>query len=398
MLIQFEIIPDRSAGGPQEGASTGVDMTRMPFGVRLLVNSRPMSDALQRLLDLELGEGEMLVLTHDNPDPDSLASAAGMKLLLERKMGVSTTVAYSGIIGRAENRAMVKLLHMNLKHVSDISLEDFRYVAIIDAQPHTGNSALPPDRHPDVVVDHHPLREQTKLSRFVDVREKLGASATIVTQYLRKAGVPIPRDLATGLLYGIRSETQDLGREAAEEDFDAYVYLFHLADTQKLAAISMPSLEPMYFTQLAHALDSLKFSDHVTVSHLDDVMDPDSVPELADYTVRMEGIVWSLVTGLYEGNIYLSIRSNDPAANAGELMQKLLDGLGRGGGHGMRGGGKIDLAEAAESVESIEATLAERFLALTGFPEEELLPLRTHPRGQIKPADVAREAEVEARK
>jgi nanoRNase/pAp phosphatase (c-di-AMP/oligoRNAs hydrolase) len=345
-----------------------------------------MSDALQRLLDLELGEGEMLVLTHDNPDPDSLASAAGMKLLLERKMGVSTTVAYSGIIGRAENRAMVKLLHMNLKHVSDLSLDDFRYVAIIDAQPHTGNSVLPPDRFPDIVVDHHPLREQTKKARFVDVREKLGASATIVTQYLRKAGVPIPRDLATGLLYGIRSETQDLGREAAEEDFDAYVYLFHLADTQKLAAISMPSLEPMYFTQLAHALDAMKMSDHVTIAHLESVMDPDSVPELADYTVRMEGIMWSLVTGQYERNIYLSIRSNDPAANAGEMMIQLLEGLGRGGGHGMRGGGKIDLTKVSGSLESIQQSLADRFLELTGYPGEELIPLRLHPRGQIKPA------------
>ena len=77
----------------------------------------------------------------------------------------------------------------------------------------------------------------------------------------------------------------------------------------------MPSLEPMYFTQLAHALDSMKMSDHVTISHLEHVMDPDSVPELADYMVRMAGVMWSLVTGQYESSLYLSIRSTDPAAN-----------------------------------------------------------------------------------
>lgn len=345
-----------------------------------------MNESLRRLLELDLGEGPLLVLTHDNPDPDSIASAAGIALLLERTRGLEVTVGYSGIIGRAENRAMVETLDLGIRHISELDLANFRHFALIDAQPNTGNSVVPDDRVPDIVIDHHPLREATRAARFYDVREALGASATIVTGYLKDAGIEIPRDLATALLYGIRSETQDLGREAADDDFDAYIYLFHLADTRKLAAISKPSLDPRYFTQLAMALDSMFVGEHVSVCQLDHVMDPDFVPEMADFAVRCSGLRWSLVTGQYAHRLHLSVRSNEVDANAGELMQALLHGLGRGGGHGMRGGGNIDLTTAGTSLVELQATLRERFLELTGFAGETLIPMRVHPKGQIEPA------------
>ncbi|MBI2215026.1 MAG: DHH family phosphoesterase [Acidobacteria bacterium] len=344
-----------------------------------------MNDPLRRLLALDLGRGPLLVLTHDNPDPDSIASAAGLALLLSEVRGIDATVGYSGIIGRAENRAMVEMLHLPVRHIAELDLDGYQHFALIDAQPNTGNSVVDDGHIPDIVIDHHPLREATRRARFFDVREALGASATIVTGYLREAGIAIPRDLATALLYGIRSETQDLGREASDDDFDAYIYLFHLADTQKLAAISRPALDPRYFTQLATALDSLMVGERVSVCQLDNVMDPDFVPEMADFAVRLTGIEWSLVTGQYAHRLHLSIRSNVIEANAGELMQLLLEGLGRGGGHGMRGGGNIDLTTVELTLHELQERLCERFLRLTGRDAETLVPMRAHPRGRIEP-------------
>ncbi len=348
-----------------------------------------MSESLRRLLALDLGDGPVLVLTHDNPDPDSIASAAGIALLLEKTRGLDVTVGYSGIIGRAENRAMVESLDLGIRHISELDLASFRHFALIDAQPHTGNSVVPENRIPDIVIDHHPLREATRFARFYDVREALGASATIVTGYLKDAGVEIPHDLATALLYGIRSETQDLGREASDDDFDAYIFLFHLADTRKLAAISKPALDPRYFTQLATALEALMVGEHVSVCQLDHVMDPDFVPEMADFAVRIAGLRWSLVTGQYAHRLHVSIRSNEVEANAGELMQELLLELGRGGGHGMRGGGNIDLTTVGASLAEIQTTLRDRFLELTGFVGETLISMREHPKGQIEPAEIS---------
>jgi nanoRNase/pAp phosphatase (c-di-AMP/oligoRNAs hydrolase) len=324
---------------------------------------------------LPLDRGRLVILTHDNPDPDTIASAAALRLLLEKTRGVDSEVVYSGIIGRAENRAMVELLHLPMKHFSQVDLSEYGHIALIDAQPATGNNVFPEDRIIDIVIDHHPLRQATTRARLYDVRSELGASATLMTQYLRGAQIEIPQDLATALLYGIRSETQDLGREVADEDLEAYQYLFPLSDPGKLAAISRPQLPRSYYAQLAVALDRIEVGSRISVCGLGDVIDPDFVPEMADLTVRMEGMLWSFAYGSYNERLYLSIRSSDPHAEAGAVMQSILSGIGRGGGHGMRAGGNIDLRNS-RPLRELEQEIRKRFLHAVGARDERLTRLR----------------------
>ncbi|MBW3670363.1 MAG: hypothetical protein KY432_01685 [Acidobacteria bacterium] len=75
-----------------------------------------MKEKLEELLNLPL-DGKLLIFTHDNPDPDSIASAAAMAHLLREKRGTDATLAYSGIVGRAENRAMVEQLDFRIQHL-----------------------------------------------------------------------------------------------------------------------------------------------------------------------------------------------------------------------------------------------------------------------------------------
>lgn len=325
-----------------------------------------MRASLERLLELPLDEGRLLILTHHNPDPDCLASSAAMRYLFKKKRGIDATAAYSGIIGRAENRAMVRLLELDFPHINDLDFDDFRYIALIDAQPRTGNTAVPEDRNVDIVIDHHPIRDSTLGVSFYEVIEELGATATLLTEYLRIARLKIPRDLATALLYAIRSETQDLGREVSEHDLIAYEHLVPRADRALLAAISSPTLERHYFSQLANALENLLVGTSTAVCPMGPVRDPDFVPEMADLIVRMEGIRWALAWGTFEDRIYLSIRTNEPDVNAGEVMQQILEGIGKGGGHGMRAGGAIELESSTDLSAPVADKLIRRFLERVG--------------------------------
>ena len=163
-----------------------------------------------------------LVLTHDNPDPDALASAAALALVLRRRFKRRVTVAYGGMIGRAENREMVRALRLELSHLQHLKRADYRRFALVDCQPWTGNSQLPKEVVPDLVFDHHPLRKATLAARFVDVRPRYGATATILAEYLEESGLEPPPGLATAMVYAIRSETQEFGREAAGPDHAAF--------------------------------------------------------------------------------------------------------------------------------------------------------------------------------
>ncbi len=320
---------------------------------------RHMTTPLERLLALPLDEGRLLIMTHDNPDPDSLASACALAHLLRERRGLDPVVAYTGVIGRAENRAMMEQLDLPVVHLDTLVDSEFHHFALVDAQPFTGNNTLPDDINVDIVIDHHPLRSTTRTARFFDVRDEVGASASILTLYLREAEVPIPRDLATALLYGIRSETADLAGETAAEDVAAYRTLLESADPALLGAIARPRLRREYYDQLSRALGGIETNARLAYAWLGNVTDADFVPEFADLIVRMEEIDWSLVCGELDDIIYLSIRSNVIEAEAGTLMQEILDGHGQGGGHGTRAGGRIPLDRSTNGSE-IGARMRER--------------------------------------
>ena len=76
--------------------------------------------------------GRWLVLTHDNPDPDAIASAVALTRVLRGALGRSATAAYGGIIGRAENQEMVRILRLNLSHVRHLQLKHFAHFALVD--------------------------------------------------------------------------------------------------------------------------------------------------------------------------------------------------------------------------------------------------------------------------
>src|SRR5512146_1938718 len=67
---------------------------------------------LERLIQYARGHHRALILTHDNPDPDSIASAVALAYILEHMAGIQAVVAYGGIVGRAENRAMIRVLKL----------------------------------------------------------------------------------------------------------------------------------------------------------------------------------------------------------------------------------------------------------------------------------------------
>ena len=79
-----------------------------------------------------------------------------------------------------------------------------------------------------------------------------------------------------------------------------------------------------------------------------------------------------LVYGGYSQEMYLSIRSVSDDLNAGQMMKRILEGVGTGGGHSNMAGGKIsDLPEGAESMSRLQALLTERFLNELGLADSE---------------------------
>lgn len=287
------------------------------------------------------GSNHVLILPHDNPDPDAIASSWGLSYLLRKKLGVSSTTAYSGLIGRAENRALVNVLKIPLVPFSPFLLLKNDPVIMVDCQPYTGNSSLPKDVVPDIIIDHHPLRKTTKFKQWAHIREQTGATSSLVVSSFRDLRLLIPKKLATALFYAIRSETKDLGREGTKQDYENYLFLLPKVDFKSLYRIAYPSLSSEYFRSVKEALDRSTVYKSVVTCSLGPVPYPELPAEIADFLIYREGIRVSLVMGFFEGDIYCSLRSIRTDIDLAEVMQRMVKGYGSGGGHAVMAGGKI---------------------------------------------------------
>ncbi|NIQ95551.1 MAG: phosphoesterase [Desulfuromonadales bacterium] len=331
-----------------------------------MMRSRRIS---KELVDWVVGKRRILIVAHDNPDPDSLAAAFALRHLFLVKSGREATIAFGGIIGRGENRVMVEKLEIDAIPIESLDLDSFDVFCLVDTQPGAGNNSFPADRQVHVVVDHHPAREQTLQCRWADVRPEYGASATILFEYLLSQEVYLGTKLATILFYAIKSETQDLGREWSKADRDAYLHLLRLSNNRILYDITHPKAPRDYFLFFNKALENARLYERVLVFNLYDIGNPDMVSEMADFLLRMQGIEVTLGMGRFKKKVIVSMRTSNTEINAGEVIQRVLDGLGTAGGHGMIAGGQITPQEGNEAMlRELQLSLTQRLLKALEMP------------------------------
>ncbi len=322
---------------PRNGAT--VQAHRMSLNPR--AGGSPVAK-LDKLIAFARGHRRALVLTHDNPDPDSLASGVALAWLLEELAGVEARVAYGGIVGRAENRALIQELDLPVVPVSRVVFDDFDMICMVDTQPEQGNHSLPSRHFPDVVIDHHPVRPDSHLAAIADVGGPIGATSTVVVEYLRASKLEVPPAIATALFYGIKADTRDLGRQTTPQDIQAYLWLFPRADKDAMGRIEHPPLSLDYFALSRTAIERAEVHGHAVVLPLGELYAPDMVAEVAERFLYLEGMRWSIAYGTFEGDLYYSVRTTDRRANAGKLIREVIEPRGgSAGGHGTMAGARL---------------------------------------------------------
>lgn len=289
----------------------------------------------------------LTVLTHDHPDPDALASAWCLCLLANKVGGSRARIVYGGIVGRRENRTMLESLDVPAMPIRPGDL-DGPCVALVDTQPPFRNNRFPfpKRRRPDIVIDHHPKSPDTS-ARLAVIDTSVGATTTILAEALSVAGIKPSVRLATAVVYGIGSETQNLGRETSQRDAAAYTTFLPRANLNALWRISNPRRPASFFANLARGIRGAFTWREVIGVHLRELPTPDRVAQMADFLLTHEGMRWSVVTGRYAGRLHVSLRTTSEDQHAGRALKQLLGGGNRAGGHRMMAGGSVEVGQAA---------------------------------------------------
>jgi nanoRNase/pAp phosphatase (c-di-AMP/oligoRNAs hydrolase) len=330
--------------------------------------------ALTSLLQALVRPGPLVILPHDNPDPDSLASAAALKFLAGTLIKRESHIVLGGIVGRAENRAMLTYLNITLVPVSEVRFGGDTQVVLVDTQPGRSNNSLPEGIVPVAVVDHHPAYDTYPGVAFLDLRDQYGATSTIVTEYLQESKLVPESKIATALFYGIAAETQDLGREATAADIEAAHFLYPYTNKRRLAKIENARVPREYFRVFREGIERATLYDRVVISMLGEVQYPDMVAELADFLLRLDQVEWAAAIGTFGTYLHCSIRTIDREVNAGDLLQRVL-GSRSAGGHDMIAGGRLYVGEDPAAHERVAAMVRDRLLGALGVDPARGRPL-----------------------
>jgi nanoRNase/pAp phosphatase (c-di-AMP/oligoRNAs hydrolase) len=328
---------------------------------------------LRRVVDLRAlvaSRERLAILLQPDPDPDGIACGYALRALLGRKRTTAPLVAF-GEVKRAENRAMVEALGIEIRTIAPEELEEFDSLALVDVQP-TVFGESPPTRlrQVDAVIDHHPARSGYEAA-FEDIRPGYGATSTILTEYVRAVDLEVSPRLATALVYGIKSDTQLLGRETSSEDIDAFAYLHALHSPALLRRIERPALPEEALRALGRALAVSRVEAGIHLIALGRVRE-DVIPQVADLGLQAERAEWSIAAGIVGADLVFSVRNVGYVRAAGEVVRAVVNGLGMGGGHRSMAKGTIPLkafrkAFGAPSRSRVHAVLHAAFVrAISG--------------------------------
>ncbi len=271
---------------------------------------------------------KVLILLHNDPDPDAMASGLALRNVLHRTKATAIIGAIQGVT-RPENLRMVNLLDIHVESVTPDTIKEFDRVAMVDVQPHYFGGLID---HADLVIDHHP-EQPGYTAVFKDVRADYGSTSTILTEHLRAVDVNISERTATAMLYAIKSDTLFFNRQANRVDIEAFSYLYPLADAaliRKMEGAEI-TLERLDFVERAHQSSTLV--DQVFCAYLGQTPREDLIPYVADFFLQLEGVKWTIVAGVVNETLIMSVRNLGYSKNAGEFVRRHFADIGSAGGH-----------------------------------------------------------------
>ncbi|HDR13874.1 MAG TPA: exopolyphosphatase [Desulfobacteraceae bacterium] len=286
------------------------------------------AERVKRLSEVVGAEDALCILI--NADPDAMASALALKRFFWRRVR-RVSICHVNEIQRADNLAFVRLLRIVQVPLKDLKPETFTRWAIVDGQPGQHEHFI--DRDFDIIIDHHPFEETSK-AKHMDIRDQYGATSTIMTEYLRGAGIrPSPR-LATALYYGIKTDTDNFVRESVPNDINAFRYLYQFANTTIIKKIESSEMTMDTLDSYRKAIDRLVLVRDTGFIHMGNIENQDSLVMIADFFMRLVETTRCVVSGEYGDKLIVIIRNAGFRGNAGKTVQRVFSGLeASAGGH-----------------------------------------------------------------
>jgi nanoRNase/pAp phosphatase (c-di-AMP/oligoRNAs hydrolase) len=152
-------------------------------------------------------------------------------------------------------------------------------------------------------------------------------------------------------------------------DVAAFAALYPEASHTLLRRIDRPQLPRGDLRTLSDAFLNAHIHRDILFTHLGPLLREDVIPYIADFCLEVEGVDWSVVSGVFEGRLILSVRNYGGSRSAGDVVKAAFERYGAGGGHRAMAKAVIPLGRLPKECLDHETWVRDTFLA--AYAEEE---------------------------
>lgn len=308
-----------------------------------------------------IGEESVYIQTHNYPDQDALASAYGLKCLLEAK-GIEATICYKGQVDKLNTIAMMEDLNIATVYIDDDDkMDETSKIIIVDGQK--GNANVEDFIGDEVAcIDHHKMQE-TDMYQFFDIRSDVGACSSIIASYFVENNIEMPINVATALLYGIKMDTNNLSREVSDLDIDMFYMLFKKANRESIRKFDCCSLQMEDLKAYSAAIENLRVFGNVGIVNIGKDCGEAILGTMSDFIMSLDEVTFSVVYSYRAGGIKFSVRNEEIGFDAAAIIRECLKDYGGGGGHATMAAGFVPNVTEDEA-RNISRAIEERIIEM----------------------------------
>jgi nanoRNase/pAp phosphatase (c-di-AMP/oligoRNAs hydrolase) len=291
----------------------------------------------------------IIIIILGSPDPDALASAYALKILLST-VSINSDIIITKKISLSQNRAFVKYLDIPLTLQKDFSPDKYDAYIVPDFQTNivegiTG--VIPCAAH----IDHHTITDKKKPADFSLIKTDAGSTSSLVALMIKDLTPPInKKDLisaSTALIFGIQTDT-DKYEHATPIDIEALRYLSEFSDKDIINKINGIPISPVTMrcyrkaTENQHVYKDWRFYG---IGYID-ITNRDSIAITADLLLKKPDtgtvVVYAIVEDKQRGDLFLdvSFRSKSEKLDINSIIKQITS---TGGGRQFKGAYQIKL-------------------------------------------------------
>ena len=262
----------------------------------------------------------VLILLHNDPDPDAMASGLALRNVLRRTKTTAIIGAIQGVT-RPENLRMVNLLDIHVEPITPATLKEFDRIAMVDVQPHYFGGLI--DRV-DLVIDHHP-EQPGYTAVFKDIRADYGSTSHDPHRAPARRGREHLRAHGDG--DALRDQVGHAVLQPADQPRRPRGVLVPLSAGRRRADPQDGGRgNHARAARLRHEGATRAARSSTRCSARSSAPSPreDFIPYVADFFLQLEDVKWTIIAGIVNDTLVISVRNLGYSKNAGEFVAALL--------------------------------------------------------------------------